>query len=51
METRVSLYLVEDLVNKIHIVPGGEQDAVHHFIDMAVLLVDATYTGITGPSI
>lgn len=36
------MYLVEDLIDKIHIFPGGQQDAVHHVIDTAVLLLDAT---------
>lgn len=45
------LYLVEDLVDKIHIVSGGQQDGMHHVIDIAVLLLDATQAGITVPSI
>jgi len=45
------LYLVEDLVDKIHIVSGGQQDGMHHVIDMAVLLLNATQTGIAVPSI
>lgn len=45
------MYLVEDLVDKIHIVPGGQQDGMHHVIDIAVLLLNATQTGIAGPSI
>lgn len=36
------MYLVEDLIDKIHIFPGGQQDGVHHLIDIAVLLFDAT---------
>lgn len=44
-------YLVEDLVDKIHIFPGGQQDGMHHVIDTAVLLFNATQTGIAGPSI
>lgn len=45
------LYLVEDLVDEIHIVPGGQQDGLHHVVDIAVLLLNATQTGITGPPI
>lgn len=45
------MYLVEDLVDKIHIIPGGQQDSLHHVVDIAVLLLNATQTGITGPSI
>lgn len=45
------MYLVEDLVDKIHIFPGGQQDGMHHVIDTAVLLFNATQTGIAGPSI
>ena len=44
-------YLVEDLVHKIHIIPGGQQDGMHHVIDIAVLLLNATQTSIAGPSI
>lgn len=42
---------MEDLVDKVNIIPGGEQDAVHHVVHMPVLLLDATQTGITGPSV
>lgn len=42
---------MEDLINKVHIVPGGQQDGVHHFVHVAVLLLDATQAGITRPSI
>lgn len=45
------LYLVEDLVDKIHIVSGGQQDGMHHVVDIAVLLLNATQTGIAVPSI
>lgn len=45
------LYLVEDLVDKIHIVSGGQQDGVHHVVDVAVLLLYATQTGVAVPSI
>lgn len=43
-------YLMEDLVDKIHIFPGGQQDGMHHVIDTVVLLFNATQTGIAGPS-
>lgn len=45
------IYLVEDLVDKIHIFPGGQQDGMHHVVDAAVLLFNATQAGIAGPSI
>ena len=51
MDTVSQMYLVEDLVDKIHIVPCGQQDGVHHVIHIAVLLFDATQTGIAGSTI
>lgn len=45
------LYLVEDLVDKIHIVSGGQQNVVHHVVDVAVLLLNATQTGIAVPTV
>lgn len=45
------LHLVEDLIDEVHIVPGGEQNGLHHVINMAVLLLNATQTGIAGSSI
>lgn len=42
---------MEDFIDKINIVPCGQQNAVHHVVDMLVLLLNATQTGITGPSI
>lgn len=45
------MYLVEDLVDKIDIVPGGQQNGMHHVINLLVLLLNATQTGITWPSI
>lgn len=45
------MYLVEDLIDKIHIFPGWQQDSVHHVVDMAMLLFNATQTRIAGPSI
>lgn len=42
---------MEDLIDKIHIVSGGQQDVLHHVIDVAVLLLDATQAGVAGSTI
>ena len=44
-------YLVEDLVDKVDVVAGGEQDAVHHLVHVALLLLDATQAGVAGPPV
>lgn len=44
-------YLMENLIDKIHIVPGGQQNGMHHVVDMFVLFLNAAQTRIAGPSV
>lgn len=39
---------MKDLVDEVDVVPCGQQDAVHHVVDAAVLLVDAAQAGVAG---
>ncbi len=42
---------MEDLIDEIDVVSCGEQDGLHHVVDGAMLLLDATQTGVTAPAI
>lgn len=43
--------LVEDLVDKVDVVSCREQNAVHHVVNGAVLLFNATQTGVAASTV
>lgn len=39
---------MKNFIDKVDVVAGGEQDAVHHVVHAAVLLLDAAQAGVAG---
>lgn len=42
---------MEDLIDEIDVVSGGQQDGLHHVVDGSMFLLNATQTGVTAPAI
>lgn len=51
MQVSILSDLVEDLVDKVDIVSCREQNAVHHVVNGAVLLLNATQAGVAASAV